>query len=416
MKLNLITKISSFFIGISFILRLHSPIAFGTSIGIGILLIIFEQRTNLSNWIGVLKNSRIFPFLLLFATLIFFSSLTSIKPIRSFLVSMYLIFFISTGFIVFQHFKNNLNALKLTCLLTVISVTSGSLIIVFYNIYYINFSGLGIPKDESNNFLEVLKYKGISNLFILLICILPVFETIFKKTRNISYLLFILIIPIITTTNNNAAILGIFCSLLLIFFWTLIKNSKRKKLSLMGIALLSIISTSIFLNFLPKKFDNNSIQSMEFRIPTSIIDPHRQIIWGFSLQEIKKNWLWGIGPDSSNFIEEGQRTIGHQNTGTMNFIPSHPHNFLIELILEIGLLGTFSFILLILSINYLILINVKKKVKYLLIFNGYFWGSSLVNFSFWNAWWQGSYFLILAILTAILLNVNKPQLNFKNNV
>ena len=155
---------------------------------------------------------------------------------------------------------------------------------------------------------------------------------------------------------------------------------------------------------------------MEFRIPTSIIDPHRQIIWGFSLQEIKKNWLWGIGPDSSNFIEEGQRTIGHQNTGTMNFIPSHPHNFLIELILEIGLLGTFSFILLILSINYLILINVKKKVKYLLIFNGYFWGSSLVNFSFWNAWWQGSYLLILAILTAILLNVNKPQLNFKNNV
>ena len=36
----------------------------------------------------------------------------------------------------------------------------------------------------------------------------------------------------------------------------------------------------------------------------------------------------------------------------MTFIPSHPHNFLIELLLETGVLGTFSFIIFILILNY----------------------------------------------------------------
>ena len=45
--------------------------------------------------------------------------------------------------------------------------------------------------------------------------------------------------------------------------------------------------------------------------------------------------------DSSNFIEGSQKIIGHELTGNMPFIPSHPHNFLLELILEVGILELF---------------------------------------------------------------------------
>ena len=37
---------------------------------------------------------------------------------------------------------------------------------------------------------------------------------------------------------------------------------------------------------------------------------------------------------------------------------------------------------------------------FFIFFNGYFWGSSLVNFSFWLGWWQGSYFFLLSLIAA----------------
>ena len=94
----------------------------------------------------------------------------------------------------------------------------------------------------------------------------------------------------------------------------------------------------------------------------------------------------------------------------MNYIPSHPHNFLIELLLETGLLGLLTFSSLISYVNY----YVAKKtgafnLNYLIFFNGYFWGASLVNFSFWASWWQGSYFLILAMMLSIIYDNRKKK-------
>ena len=161
-------------------------------------------------------------------------------------------------------------------------------------------------------------------------------------------------------------------------------------------ALFIPIIASLFIKELPKNFDQNSINNYNFKIPISVIDAHRQFIWGFSLSKFHEKPIFGYGPDTSNFIEDGQRVIGSQFTGTMKFIPSHPHNFLIELILETGLLGTLSFIMFIIVLNYKIFLKANTKERgFLIFFNGYFWGASLVNFSFWQAWWQCSYFFLL---------------------
>ena len=85
----------------------------------------------------------------------------------------------------------------------------------------------------------------------------------------------------------------------------------------------------------------------------------------------------------------------------MPFIPSHPHNFLIELLLDTGVFGTLFFFLFIYFLNLEIFKNANLYQKYFLFFfNGYFWGSSLVNFSFWLGWWQGSYFFLLSLIAA----------------
>ena len=89
----------------------------------------------------------------------------------------------------------------------------------------------------------------------------------------------------------------------------------------------------------------------------------------------------------------------------MFYISSHPHNFFLEILLEIGLFGTVSYLLLILFvIIYFLNKYYNPFARYLIFFNGYFWTASMVNFSFWSAWWQGSYFLIQAILFAIIYN------------
>ena len=79
------------------------------------------------------------------------------------------------------------------------------------------------------------------------------------------------------------------------------------------------------------------------KIPTELIDTHRQYIWGFSLNKFFNKPLLGYGPDTSNFIEGSQEIIGSNYTGTMPYIPSHPHNFIIEILLDTGLIGLLSF-------------------------------------------------------------------------
>ena len=82
-------------------------------------------------------------------------------------------------------------------------------------------------------------------------------------------------------------------------------------------------------------------------------------------QNLLKNLFLGYGPDTSNFIEDGQTVIGSIHTGTMKFIPSHPHNFFIELLLETGIIGTSLFIIFILFLNYRIFHRsnfIEKKI------------------------------------------------------
>ena len=187
--------------------------------------------------------------------------------------------------------------------------------------------------------------------------------------------------------------------------------TKKPKQILVIVSLLFVLISSLILNTFVKQYENNQITKIDFIIPTSIIDVHRQIIWGFSLSKFKEKPILGFGPDSSNFINGSQNNIGHPSTGNMNYIPSHPHNFLVELLLETGLLGILTFSILIIYVNYRIAKKFSgRNLSYLFFFNGYFWGSSLVNFSFWASWWQGSYFLILAIIFSIIHNEKKKNL------
>tara|TARA_B100000900_G_C20544376_1_gene701891 strand:+ start:65 stop:739 length:675 start_codon:yes stop_codon:yes gene_type:complete len=221
-------------------------------------------------------------------------------------------------------------------------------------------------------------------------------------------------------TGSSAPVLGLISGGFLSLIFYMIRNSLKRNIASFSflLILVFIISSSSFFfsKQLPQRFDSTSIENFEHKIPINIIDIHRQFIWGFSINKFKDRYLFGYGPDTSNFIEGSQVEIGLENqiysTGDMNFIPSHPHNFIIELLLETGIIGIILFLLFLIILNiHIFKINRSTKSRvFIVFFNSYFWGSSLVNFSFWLGWWQASFFFILALLAAKISQHDQKEL------
>ncbi len=404
--MTILQNISSLLIGFSFSLLLFNPIAFGICLGIGIIFLlsginkeIFKER------VVDKKNLLIF---LSFLTIFSLSSFFSIIPSRSFPVIIYLLIFIILSFYLFKILKENNDLRKKIFKYFFISTNLNILVVFLYVLN--NYSCYTCPKYETLNFFTFLKaidaverYKGFLNIFAINSLIIGFF---YKSKLNI--LTNLLLIPCLIISNCNSAILGILLGVISLIIFFLFNMFFKKKYFLI---FLSILSTSIFLvtaKNLPQKFSIEYVKNFEPTIPTQIIDIHRQFMWGFSINKFIENPILGVGPDTSNFLPEGQKEIGSKYTGKMFLISSHPHNFFIELLLEVGILGFVSFIIFILFVNIEIAKRCSRKQIYLLLFfNVYFWGSSLVNFSFWQGWWQASYYFLLALISSKIFEKKK---------
>ncbi len=396
--MNVALKFSYILIGFSYSFLLLNKIYFGISLLLGILLMLGLSRPNKIYF--HFSNTKINYIFFLFFIILTFSTINSIEFVRSLSVQIYLILFILLGLNLFFYLQKKPEVFQKIIKIFVISTVFNVIIIFLYNL--VNYETYKI-------FTNILRFKGVLNIITILVLIL----TLFQNKRYL-YTPILFLIPSLILSNSNAPILGILSGL---FFYIIITLTNKirflKKTIIFSLATIFTLILFKNVNNLPAEFSPQSINNFEFKIPTKLIDTHRQFIWGFSLNKFKSNPLLGYGPDTSNFINESQRIIGHETTGDMSFIPSHPHNFFIEILLEIGILGTFSFILFILFINYQIFKNANDREKFFLIFfNGYFWGSSLVNFSFWLGWWQGSYFFILSLIATKIFIKKKV---FTNN-
>ena len=386
-------------IGFSYTFLLYNKIFFGVSLVLGILSLFFIQKDNFSLRLKFSDNKiNLFFFLTIFFFLI--SSLISIKPERSILVIIYFVFFTIISLNLFNLLIKSEDSYKKILNFFIISTIINILIIFFYNIYESEIL-LGNLKIYG-----IKKYKGILSIISILVLLL-----FFFKKSKLFLIPLVCLIPSLYLSDSSAPILGFLIGIFALIFFKVIAKIKLTKIKVFIISIIFISIVGSFVKELPNKFDQNSIDNQNFTIPISLLDAHRQFIWGFSLSKFIEKPFFGFGPDTSNFIEEGQKQIGSKFTGTMNFIPSHPHNFFIELLLETGLAGTLSFLMFIIILNYKILKRANSYQKsFLIFFNGYFWGASLVNFSYWQAWWQCSYFLILSFITAHIFHTSSKVL------
>ena len=384
---------STFLIAFSYTFLIRNHVYFGIALGTGTLIVVLLNTSVIR---AELSKYNFKPFFFYIATLLI-SSLNSIIIGRSLEVLIYLLLIIIFSFFLYISICKNKFLKNRLLHYFVLSIFINLFIVTVYNVA--NWDTKFIDTSE------IKRFKGYLNILTILIIILP-----FIKKTKMNLVAYLVLIPNLWLSNCNSAILGVLIALIALSFFYIYQNIFRFKILFYALIFIAVtLSSKILLN-LPENLDEESIKTQKFIVPTFLVDAHRQYIWSFSLKKISEKPLLGYGPDTSNFIEGSQEVIGSKYTGTMPYIPSHPHNFLLEIILDTGITGLVGFIIFIFYYNFQIFRKSDDNGKFLLIlFFFYFWGSSLVNFSFWLGWWQVSYFFITALISSINLSKNQKS-------
>ena len=145
-------------------------------------------------------------------------------------------------------------------------------------------------------------------------------------------------------------------------------------------------------------------------LPEWLIDDHRQYIWKFAFERFLENPLLGNGIDQINKLPRAGDRIPYMD-GYAPWIPSHPHNWAIEVLAETGVVGFVPLVVALAITAWGVFrryqINHDESVFALIVFMSGFWLSALFNFSFWATWWQ----LTFVVLFALLAAAYKPKLS-----
>ena len=198
---------------------------------------------------------------------------------------------------------------------------------------------------------------------------------------------------------NNRAALGGYAGAVGLVLLALVLRRSRAPLRLAVLAVLiaglAAIGAWVSANLPPMPFDG----TQQMRLPTWVVDTHRQIIWGFVLDRALERPWFGWGLSAANFMPGANDPI--PVIGQV-FVPLHPHNWVLQIFCEAGIVG-------LLFVAAVILLFLRKLVALApagkgagwaaLAVAGAFFVSDLANFSIWQGWWQA----VLVILISISL-------------
>jgi O-antigen ligase len=182
----------------------------------------------------------------------------------------------------------------------------------------------------------------------------------------------------------TSAIFGLIGSgILLSIIWSVQKLNRFWAWSCFAVLVLGLIVLAVFvIGHLPAPPFNEYMQP-KLLVP----DWHRQVIWGFTVEIIKESPFFGVGPNTVNLIPGADTVIPFFN---QEYIPSHPHNWFLEIAAETGIIGLLTFLISLVLLLRALALNAYRgsgPAWAALMLLGVFWISSLGNFSIWSTWW-----------------------------
>ena len=438
---NNLSRALPYLIGISIPSVVIGPAVMGIILSISIVLLFCYPKQE--KMFSFVKKSFSSPLTITLAIMLVFwfaSSIFSIDPLRSLEKWLRTIVLIIFSLFIYGRFAeedhDRITAIKTMAITTALTTISLGILMIGQKLYLqgiVLFGGWIDWSRESNSLCffmhcDLLKYKDSAQV---LICLLPIiifsFKTASKRFRwlLLSSVPFIIWVALFTETKSAA--LGIICGVMFLAIWLLIKKTKEKYAPILMLLLLIslVFSTISFIKLLPQDVElkNNPNGKREYNVPFNIIGEHRQIIWSFSYDRfLQRPWL-GFGPDVSGDIPGAKETVKswhpskyekenpnwtekQRNFWNQEYIPSHPHSWLFELMVETGFLGLVVFLITLFHFFYTVFQkSLSRMALSLILLNGIYWSIGLVSFSFWSARWQ----IVYLLLTALLLSVQKKE-------
>lgn len=205
----------------------------------------------------------------------------------------------------------------------------------------------------------------IMYIFVTCLCLRDQYQ---EKSSRL-FFGFIILISLISIILGASRMTLFSLPIILIFYLVLSKKINLKSLIIFGL----IILVSIFslLSFLPDSV-------LATKLSLGLNDNTRVQIWISSiLAFINNNWLFGIGVGNSIFID----VLEYFPSDALSRNIDNPHNVYLDMLLERGVLGLFTFVAFLFSIikikdnNYKFLVYIRALVLILLLMG-------LVNITF----------------------------------
>ena len=299
------------------------------------------------------------------------------------------------------------------------ALVMGSIILCLYvvSVAYIDqdaLSALEAARGKDLNVIRVFKPFGS-----ILACMLPL--AIWWGIRERSHWRWItwsliplgaLVIYYNGVEINRSAVIGAAAAIigpLACWIFILMPGWARRNLLALVLVLVAM-SGILFLEALPRMpFDGMRLPEIALPFP----DLHRQVIWGYLYDLIKANPLIGVGIDCINLLPSSQAQITLNLVEKIETVPvlgSHPHNWVLEILVETGLPGFVGvLVFLILLVRQVLFDRRLGPARWAalgLIFA--FWVSSLANFSIWTSWWQVVFTVLCGLVLAVRSKEGKP--------
>ncbi len=174
-----------------------------------------------------------------------------------------------------------------------------------------------------------------------------------------------------------------------------------RRLGRWGVVAVILVAAGLLVAVFLDNERNNTIDAA-LGLPTWLVDAHRQAIWNFALSNLCGAPWFGTGFDMITRLPGAQDIVAGS---TAEILPSHPHNFAVEVLIETGVIGFTFFavtLLLLLAGGLRALRHCGAAGAALLGLSAAFWFASLVSYSFWSFWWQATYVLLMALVVAAL--------------
>lgn len=174
-----------------------------------------------------------------------------------------------------------------------------------------------------------------------------------------------------------------------------------RRLGRWGVVAVILVAAGLLVAVFLDNERNNTIDAA-LGLPTWLVDAHRQAIWNFALSNLGGAPWFGTGFDMITRLPGAQEIVAGS---TAEILPSHPHNFAVEVLIETGVIGFTFFamtLLLLLAGGLRALRHCGAAGAALLGLSAAFWFASLVSYSFWSFWWQATYVLLMALVVAAL--------------